>query len=55
MVCTNSDTQGRCALTIFFKDKKVAEGRSPVLEHPYGKVGKDKEIIISDDVLINLE
>jgi len=38
VVCTNSDTQGRCALTIFFKDKKVAEGRSPVLEHPYGKI-----------------
>jgi len=38
VVCTNSDTQGRCALTIFFKDKKVAEGLSPVLEHPYGKI-----------------
>ncbi|KAL5248248.1 hypothetical protein ACHWQZ_G017433 [Mnemiopsis leidyi] len=38
VICTSTDNQARCALTIFFGSKIVATGVSPRLEHNYKKI-----------------
>jgi len=51
VICTSTDTRGRCTLSIYFGDKVVAQGTSPRVEYSYGKINI-KQVKCTADCLI---
>jgi len=57
VICTSSESKGRCDLKIYFGDSLKAEGKSPVLEYKYGninikQVSCEAECQIEEDVIV---